>query len=154
MKHWEGIKKGRLAIAGATLAVAIAGGTVFSGISHAAYTICRTDPIVTLSNGAQITMYADIQANASDIKSVIYQLHGPAGTSVVGISYDQYGYLESVKFFAGGAAGRYKTLTTVVTSDGQDPFTANANVGGISCNQPPKSTSGLSGETVTMAFSC
>ncbi len=48
--------------------------------AHAAFAACRADPLVTLSNGVSLRLYADI---ATDASQVAYALHGPVGTSVV-----------------------------------------------------------------------
>lgn len=51
--------------------------------AHAAFGACRSDPLVTLSNGVTLRLYADIATDASQVQQVAYALHGPVGTSVV-----------------------------------------------------------------------
>lgn len=73
-----------------------------------AVTYCRTDPTVTLSNGTQLTIYADTYTTLSQIKSVNYQLHVPTGVSLTNVTYDQFGYLEHLSVYADQEPGRYR----------------------------------------------
>ena len=116
MKHWYGIKKGRLAFGAGIVALAISGGTLFAGRSHAAYTVCNTDPTVQLSNGTTVTMWAQLDVDPMKIAHVSYVLHVPVGVQMQSISYDQYGYLEGVQIIADQNGHHYMTETTATTS--------------------------------------
>jgi hypothetical protein len=140
---------GVLALAGSLLAGSLAPGHAFAG-----HTICRTDPIVTLSNGVVVSMYADVQDTLSGIQHVAYVLHAPVGTSVTAITYDQYGYLESLQFQADQSPRSYATTTTVTTVTPNISVTAGASVSGIACKKQPQSKSGVSGMAITLSFTC
>ncbi|HLJ69511.1 MAG TPA: hypothetical protein VKX16_19320, partial [Chloroflexota bacterium] len=51
----------------------------FAAGNAAATAGCRTDPLVTLSNGTRLTLYEDIADSASDVTAVSYKLHIPVG---------------------------------------------------------------------------
>lgn len=78
---------------------------------------CRDDPVVTLSNGAQIDLTTDIVDTVGDVHGVSYTLHAPAGTSVVALirTGGLLGPKESFHFYADDAPGRYDTTTVVTT---------------------------------------
>lgn len=141
-----------LLLAAIALALSLAGGSLAPGHAFAGLSGCDTDPTVFLSDGAVISLSATIQDDISDIQSVNYVLRIPTGTTVTGIVYDQYGSLETVQVVASLGPQSYKTSATVTTGTPQVPVTVNASVGGISCQQHPKSQSGYSGQTLTMAF--
>src|SRR4051812_29822559 len=63
--------------------VALAGTMLLPGTSaRAAAAACRADPVVTLTNGIVLTLYADIANAPAHVQQVRYELHGPVGTSV------------------------------------------------------------------------
>jgi len=55
--------------------------------ARASLTYCRSDPVVTLSNGTQVTLYEDISDSTTDVSKITYQLHIPAGATVTSIGY-------------------------------------------------------------------
>jgi hypothetical protein len=75
--------------------------------------ICRTDPIVFLSDGTRVKMTADIGTAAENVQGIVYTLHAPVGTSVVRIVYTGAHVPETVDFFADRTAGTYDTDTVV-----------------------------------------
>jgi len=56
--------------------------------AHAAFTACRADPTVTLTNGWIVQLLADVAAPATSIQSIGYTLHLPAGVMVASVVYD------------------------------------------------------------------
>ncbi|HUP27985.1 MAG TPA: hypothetical protein VM409_06080 [Chloroflexia bacterium] len=107
----------------ALLAFSIGPGRAFAGLSG-----CRTDPVVILSNGAQLQMQADISTRYSDVESVVYTVHAPAGSRVVLILYtdNPLGSLERVRFYADAAPNNYQVETVVDTRVGGAQVTASS----------------------------
>jgi hypothetical protein len=137
----------------------LAGGMALSlvlgvaGQTDAAYAICRTDPTIYLSDGATLVAYADTSDSLSDIQSVTYEVHVPAGVVATGMTYDQYGYLESVTIIDDQPVGSYSVGTTVVTGTTHVPVTANASISGT-CSYPPTSQNGASNLILWIYFTC
>jgi len=75
--------------------------------------ICRTDPIVFLSDGTKVKMTAEIGTAAENIQGIVYTLHAPQGTSVVRIVYPGQQVPETVVFYADRSANTYDTDTIV-----------------------------------------
>lgn len=124
-----------------------------AGRSDAAYAICRTDPTIYLSDGTTLMAYADIKDTASDIQAVNYEVHVPSGVIATGMTYDQYGYLESVTIIDDQPVGSYSVGTTVVTGTTHVPVTANASISGT-CSYPPTSQNGASNLQLWIYFTC
>jgi hypothetical protein len=113
-----------LAAGGLTL---LAGATLLNGTggTHAA-TVCRTDPTVTLSNGAQVTLYEDISDSAGDVTGVSYQLHIPVGLTVKSIAYSGAvaSSLQTITVKADENAGNYDAYTVLSTRTANISVTA------------------------------
>lgn len=130
-------------------AIALASMSLIPGKALAGYTTCSADPVVTLSNGATVTMSATISTDISQVSQVSYALHAPTGTSVVSVSYDAYGSKEALHFYADQVAGRYSISTNVqITSGGSVPVTATSSI----TNLGTKSASGQSVQTIWITF--
>src|SRR5260370_13876396 len=100
----------RLMLLGSAVLVAglIAGGLP-SPEAHAALVACGTDPIVTLSNGAQVAMSNTIYDYSTNVTQVSYSLHGPSGTTVNSVSYanSTWGIPETFTYHADNQPGNY-----------------------------------------------
>jgi hypothetical protein len=100
--------------AGATM---LAGTLALFGASsaNAAYSACRSDPVISLSNGQQMTLYEDISADPSQITGISYQLKLPVGVSVTSISYVGQipANVQSVTVSSTNPANTYDDLVTV-----------------------------------------
>src|SRR5581483_10376275 len=70
------------AFSGALIAALLVTGSAF------AITGCRSDPLVTLSNGTSVRLVAEIGTSADNVNEVDYTLHIPQGLSVVSVQYD------------------------------------------------------------------
>jgi hypothetical protein len=79
---------------------------------------CRTDPIVVLSNGAQLQMAASLSTSYTNVQSVIYKIHAPVGSAVVLVIYtdNPLGSVERVQFYADAPANHYSTETIAYTA--------------------------------------
>ena len=86
--------------------------------AHAALSRCSTDPVVTLSNGAQVTMSNDIYDASTNVTKVAYILHAPGGTTVTSVSYanSTTGIPETFTFYADNQPGDYDSYDAM-TSD-------------------------------------
>jgi hypothetical protein len=135
---------------GATVLVV---GLLFSPLSsHSASAYisgCDTDPVVYLSDGTAITLVASINDQVSDVMTVNYTVHVPSGVSVTNISYDSFGYLESVSVIPDEPANQYATDTTVYTYTPWVRVTDSTAVSGFAT----KSASGYSWQRVHFGFS-
>src|SRR5258706_15351804 len=60
------------------------GGLVLSApVAQAALDGCRADPVIYLSDGSALDVTADISTSASNITSIAYTLHVPAGLHAI-----------------------------------------------------------------------
>jgi hypothetical protein len=115
----------------------------FGPESAAAQTsVCRTDPIVALSNGVTVKITASIADYSSDVQHVSYVLHAPAGTSVtkVTLTGGPFAARESFSFYSDGAVHTYDTDTVVTTGRAGVAVTATTAV--HSTTSVTRSTSG------------
>ncbi|MCZ7567307.1 MAG: hypothetical protein M5U01_01750 [Ardenticatenaceae bacterium] len=76
---------------------------------------CRADPIVYLSNGEQIRMTTNIDADASDVRSILYTIHVPTGVSVTRVVYTggALAAKEAITFYDDQPPYHYATETLV-----------------------------------------
>ncbi|MBA2285248.1 MAG: hypothetical protein H0W02_07190 [Ktedonobacteraceae bacterium] len=94
---------------------------------------CRGDPIITLSNGYQVSLSVAISLpDATNISSVLYTVHVPTGVSLVSVVYTP-GPLqqkERVLFFADQPANQYTGDFLVNASSVSAAVTAYVSAGG------------------------
>lgn len=85
--------------------------------AQAAFHLCRTDPIVTLSNGDVVSIYVEVAAEASDINNIDYVLHVPKGITATDIQYlgAEQGLIENLTIKQDAKPDEYKSETTVYT---------------------------------------
>jgi hypothetical protein len=91
--------------------------TSAASTASASVGICRTDPVMVLSNGTVLVVWESINDNPTDVKSVSYQVDVPRGLSVKFITYlgDVPAKLQTVTVTPDENAGNYDTYSTVVT---------------------------------------
>lgn len=100
----------------------IAAGILFglpgTPLAHATIGGCRSDPVVTLSDGTVVDLSATIDDASSDVQQVAYTLHAPDGASVVSVvnTDGAIGLKEVFRFYADAPAGTYATTTAVSTA--------------------------------------
>ena len=96
-------------------------------LSHAqaAFHLCRTDPIVTLSNGDIVSIYVEVAAEPEDIQNIDYVLHVPKGVTATNIVYlgTDLGLVENLTLKQDAKPREYKAETTVFTKDKVDVST-------------------------------
>jgi hypothetical protein len=134
----------RFVLRGTILALSLLIASLAARNAQAAFTVCRSDPLVTLSNGVQVTLYEDISDTATDVTGITYQLHIPAGLKVKSISYNGAipSSLQTITTTADENSGNYDAYTVVDTKTSNVSVTAymSANAA-VSCQ-----TTGHSGQ--------
>jgi hypothetical protein len=84
--------------------------------THAAIGGCRSDPIVTLSNGVAVDLHATIDDTSENVQQVSYSLTIPKGTSVTGeVDSSVLGPKDKFQYSANGQAGTYSATVKVKT---------------------------------------
>jgi hypothetical protein len=84
--------------------------------SQAAMTGCRSDPIITLSNGVQVQIGNTIADAATNVSTVAYTLHGPLGTTATKIVYpadNTSGIAETFQYIADNQPGNYDSYSAI-----------------------------------------
>jgi hypothetical protein len=122
------------------------GGPLLAGGAHAQISGCRSDPVVTLSNGDQVTLYEDISDTATDVTQITYQLHIPVGLSVKSVTYSGAiaSKLQSITLTADENLGNYDAYTVVSTKTPNIPVTAYMTANTTTSTQ----TAGHSGQVL------
>lgn len=141
MKFFHIPKAGR-SLALAALAVSVLAVGPMATLTASAHTgVCRSDPVIYLSNGKTVTLYETISDVSADVTGGNYILHGPMGTSVTSASWSgTLGSQQSLTYYADQKAGDYSASSTVLTKKTGIPVTAYMQVDGNSS----KSSSGYS----------
>lgn len=86
--------------------------------AQAAFYLCRTDPIVTLSNGDVVSIYVEMNADPVDIQRIDYTLHVPKGVTALSIVYlgTEIGLVENLTVKPDAKSDEYKSETKVVAA--------------------------------------
>ena len=79
--------------------------------------VCRSEPIVALSNGETLDFNATIQDDPSDVQGVYWTVNLPAGVSPVGPPVDNaiLGPKDHYSFSSNGPAGSYSVGVSATT---------------------------------------
>jgi hypothetical protein len=110
--------------------------------------LCRTDPVVVLTNGTVIDLGADISTGLLSLNHVTYTLHVPQGSRVLAVVHTPNlpTTTESFNIAADAAAGRYRADTVVTTAGTPAPVTVTLSVGLLRW----ASAQGYSGQALTV----
>jgi hypothetical protein len=155
MFRWDREARRVMAVTAAAL-LSVVVGSLGVQRAGAVTTYCRSDPVVTLSNGATLDLSASIGDSLSDVQKVVYVVHAPSGTRVLAIVNTDglMGLKESVQFYANDTAGTYDTSTTVYTGHSKISVTATTDViSALGLTLGLKSASGVSGTAVLIHIS-
>lgn len=120
--------------------------------ASAALRKCRTDPIFMLSNGDKLTVTLDVYTAKSNIKSVVYILHVPAGVTVKRVVYTARGLgsRETYLVVQDRPEKTYTTDTVVLTHDPwRVPVVAITRLNSLA----PRSSSGFDGDHLIVNIS-
>lgn len=107
----------RRAVFAALTASVLLGGSLAVNTTHAAVA-CRSDPIITLSNGHTVQISDQINDAVTNVTRVDYQLHVPAGVTATNVTYpadNTPGLRETFEFYSDARQAR-TSLTTPCTT--------------------------------------
>lgn len=143
-------------IVAAILTLGLAAGALAPRHALAAFTSCRSDPTVLLSNGAIVDLQAGIDDpyGSSDVTSVAYTLHVPAGLSVVAIAKTGgvLGVVETVTVVADDAPNTFDTTTVAYTVHPASVTALSTAVSALNVTLGTSSTSGTDGQSLNTYF--
>jgi hypothetical protein len=96
----------------------------------AALRTCRTDPIVMLSDGNNVSMSATMATEAGNVRQIAYALHVPSGVTVTKIVFTggDWAKKEVVEVYSDLPNGKYRSETTVSTHSGSADVSATAKL--------------------------
>ena len=136
-------------LAGALLLAGLAAGPLRAHGVDAKVSVCRSDPIISLSNGQSVTITDSISDASTDLQHITYVLHAPTGVTVTHITYTSgMSAIESVQYYADQAAGHYIAGTQVTTKTSPSaPVSMSVGIG-----RTTKSASGSAGQLITVSF--
>jgi hypothetical protein len=142
---------GRRLMSVAVLTMGLLSGPLTAHRASAAIGLCRTDPIVQLSNGTVLQLRASIADDAADIRTITYAVRAPKGTSIVRVVYttELPNGTETISFSADNPAGTYDTDTFVSTTTRGVDVTAQTVVPSVGSG----SVSGQSGQHLMVHLS-
>lgn len=127
--------------------VLLLAGVPNSPVADARLAVCRSDPLVLLSDGTLIDISADIGALLFEVKEVHYALRIPEGLDVVAsVSTPNWPTtIERFTVYADNPPGIFTSTTTVHTRRADTPVTANFLV-----NSVYRTLDGVSGQGLTI----
>src|SRR5438874_4856866 len=107
---------GRALLGAALLSASLLAHSLMAPDTHAAISGCRSDPVVTLSNGDALDLHATVDDAYSDVQQVSYTLHAPIGTWVTSeVDTSVLGVKDSFHFYADEPANTYSAAAKVDT---------------------------------------
>ena len=125
-------------------------------IAQASSLLCRSDPVVILSNGMTLDMGATISTLPMQVTEVHYELHVPAGVTAV-IVIRTPAWLTSQETFTvydDQQPEQYQTVTTVHTSLGDAAVMADTSlVSLLNIHLGYYAVSGKEGDRLALSFS-
>jgi hypothetical protein len=144
-----------LLLGAALLSASVLAHSLMAPDTHAAIGGCRSDPVVTLSNGAALDLHATVDDTATDVQQVSYTLSGPKGTSVTGeVDTTVLGPKDRFQYSANGPAGTYSASVKVTTgTPGKSVTAAMDQVDATGTVLSTGSASGQSPQTLQMNVS-
>src|SRR5436190_21024178 len=119
--------------------------------THAAISGCRSDPVVTLSNGDVLDLHATVDDTHADIQQVSYTLHAPIGTWITSeVDTSLLGGKDTFQFRADNPPNTYSAAAKVDTLTPQIPVRAATDL--VDLNGPPLSADWVSGQSHQMLW--
>ena len=117
--------------------------------AFASRSICRTDPVVVLSDGTIFDLSASISTTPDNIDHVDYTIHAPAGVKATSIVYtDLFLVNEKVYVVNDSPARTYSTETTVYLDDQSAVWAQAMAVKGLAV----KTVDGVTGSPMVINF--
>ena len=121
----------RLVRLGASVLAAVLAGLVAPHMAHAQLNGCMADPVVSLSNGTQLDLYASINDSSHDVQQVTFNVTVPQGVQEVAYTPGLLGSKQVVNVYSHGGPHSYITRTLVTTQTSGVHATATTRAVGI-----------------------
>jgi hypothetical protein len=97
--------------------------------THAAISGCRSDPVVTLSNGVTLDLSTVVNDTTTDVQQVSYTLHVPEGTWVTSeVDTSVLGPKDTFHFYADEPPSTFSAGSKVTTLTPQIPVAATTDL--------------------------
>ena len=131
------------------LVAALLVGLVAPHMAHAQVSGCTADPVVSLSNGTQLDLYASIDDSSQDVQQVTFNVTVPRGVQEVAYTPGLLGPKQVVNVYAHGGPHNYATATLVTTQTSGVQVTAKTTAVGTG-GTASASHSGHAGQWITV----
>ena len=129
------------------LVAALLAGLVAPHMAHAQVSGCTADPVVSLSNGTQLDLYASIDDSSQDVQQVTFSVIVPRGVQEVAYTPGLLGSKQVVNVYAHGGPHSYTTRTLVTTQTSGIHVTATTRAVGTG-GTASASDSGYAGQPI------
>jgi len=140
-------------LAAALLSVSLLARSLVAPDTHAAIGGCRSDPIVTLSDGNVLDLHATVTDTYDDVEQVSYTLYVPNGVWVTSeVDTSLLGGKEAFRYYGTKyqAPNTYSVSVQVNTGASQIPVVAATDLVGV--NRTVLSTARVSGQSQQMLW--
>ena len=122
-------RAGPMLLGAAALSASLLARSLIAPDTHAAVGGCRSDPVVTLSNGYVLDLSAVVNDTATDVQQVSYTLHAPLGTWVMSeVDTSLLGPRDTFQFYADEPPNTYSAGTKVTTLSPHIPVAATTDL--------------------------
>src|SRR2546430_12296534 len=122
------------------LAAVLLAGLVAPHMAHAQVSGCMADPVVSLSNGTQLDLFASIDDSSQDVQQVTFNAIVPQGVREDAYTPGLLGSKQVVNVYAHGGPHSYITRTLVSTQTSGVHATATTRAVGTGgtegCSRP------------------
>src|SRR5438128_2572115 len=135
----------------AALSTALLARSLIAPGTHAAVGGCRSDPVVTLSNGAVLDLSSVVTDSYDDVQQVSYTLYAPVGTWITAVvDTSILGPKDTFQFYADEPPNTYRAAAKVTTLTPQMPVAEATDLARVS--ETPLSTASASGQSPQMLW--
>jgi hypothetical protein len=134
------------------LVAALLVGLIAPHMAHAQVSGCTADPVVSLSNGTQLDLYASIDDSSQDVQQVTFDVTVPRGVQEVAYTPGFLGPKQDVNVNPDGGPHNYFVRTLVTTKTSAVPVTATTRAVGTG-GTASASDSGRAGQWITVHVS-
>src|SRR5919202_5318217 len=105
----------RVPLGASVLAAGLLAGLVVPPMAHAQVSGCTADPVVSLSNGTHLDLFASIDDSSQDVQQVTFNVTVPQGVQEVAYTPGLLGPKQVVNVYPNGGPHSYITRTLVTT---------------------------------------
>jgi len=122
-------RAGPMLLGAAVLSASLLARSLMAPATHAAVGGCRSDPVVTLSNGHALDLSSVVTDTYDDVQLVSYTLHAPVGTWVTSeVDTSALGPKVTFQFYADEPPNTYSAGTKVTTLSPHIPVAATTDL--------------------------